>query len=138
MSTEKGQELASRLNLGDVTDWRLHWLICRLSGVKHDMATANFAGGLRDLPNGTFGQFLGRVKRIEEDYLQIRRETQLMLGADYSNEIDALFDSLPNHPKYLDSLAEAKAKLQKVADDMLFVEARHLRGCIENAHQALT
>lgn len=137
MKTEQGNKLATSMNLGEVTSWRLHLLLCHLSELQHDISICHFGSSYSDLIDGPFAKLLARVKRIENDYGQIRRETQLMLGLDYSSEIEPLFQSLPKNEEYLTKMQEAKASLQAVVDRHLGCEARFLKNCIQDVHQSL-
>ena len=129
-ATTTENNLSSRLNIGAVTTWRLHWLLCELCSLKQDIQTAQCGSRVAQLHNGPFAELLARVKRVEGSYARIRWETKTMLGLDYEDEVEHLFASLPKNADYAAELAEVKGLLQRIVDKVLAEEAQQLRSSI--------
>ena len=130
--------LARRLDLGEVTSWRLHWLLCDLWTIQGDIKKAHCGQRVAQLHSGPFAEMLARVKRVEVSYERMQWETKTMLGLDYENEVKPLFTALPKNAEYAAELAKAKALLQVVVDRTLATEARQLQDSILLPHHALS
>ena len=122
--------LATRLNIGEVTDWRLHWLLCDLWNIQRDTLTTNFGQRVALLHEGPFAAMLERLKRVESNYQRLRWETKTMLGLDYEDDVEPLFASLPKNLDYAMELQKTKAQLQGIADKALENEALVVRNSI--------
>lgn len=138
MSTTTQNDLASRLNLGEATSWRLHWLLCDAWQLQRDIAGAHIGGRVADLYEGVFAELLDRVKRLEGAYQRLRWETKTMLGFDYEDDVDPLFAALPKNEEFASELAKTKSLLQAVVDRVLAAESKHLQSSIASAGHPLS
>ncbi len=130
--------LASRLDLGEVTSWRLHWLLCDLWNLQRDIEKSSFGRGVADLHCGPFAEMLERLKRVEGSYSRLRWETKTMLGIDYEDEVAPLFEGIPKNADYATELAKAKTLLQAIAEKALEAEREHLHSSILQAGHRLS
>jgi hypothetical protein len=118
----RGEELATQVNLGEVLDWRLHWLTMRLENLqKNAEALAIHSNRLN--ANGE-----GLTALIEEldaatcEFEKLKQQTMIMLGLDYNDEVQPLLDHVPKYAKFCEQLKttkgvlETKAKLASQAD----------------------
>lgn len=117
--------LARQLNLGEVTSWRLHWLLCDLWALQRDIQTTP-TPRVAGLQEGPFADLLTRLKRVEAGYQRLRWETMTMLCADYDSHVEPLFASLSKHDDYAAELLKAKTLLQAAADKAFAEEAKRL------------
>lgn len=124
--------LASRLDLGEVTSWRLHWLLCDLWSIQRDIEKTNFGTGVAQLHDGPYVEVLNRAKRVQGSYERLRWECKTMLGMDYEDEVAPLFAAIPKHAEYAAELAKTKTLLQGIVDKALEAEKKQLHSSIHS------
>jgi hypothetical protein len=133
MQKVTGEMLANQANLGDVVTWRLHWLICDIHKIQEHMTNANFLGeGSADLSTGVFAGFVEALQGVARSYARLRWEAKTMLGRDYPDEVEPLFDSIAKHAEYLEELETAKKFLEKKAQQILAAEATRIQGRLDD------
>ena len=132
----RGAQLAKQLNLGEVTSWKLHWLVCDLQNLQTEMYKADF-GTDADLRTGVFADFLMNLKNITLRFDRLRWEVKTMLGFDYDDEADALFHHVKHYDKYLEEVGNVKTYLEQKARQILEAESERVLQSIQNIPQGV-
>jgi hypothetical protein len=129
LQKHRGEELAAQVNLGEVLDWRLHWLTLRLEQVqKKTDALASHSrvlhGAIQDLM-----PLVQELEAITVEFQQLKQQTKMMLGLDYDDEVKPLFDHVPKYTAFCGQLQTTKSALEAkakaaVESDLNFVLSR--------------
>lgn len=132
MEKAQGKELASRLNLGEITSFRLHWLVCDLGELQRDLDRVGVGKTAEDLRTGAHAAFLARLERIVQQYRRLRWETKTLLGLDYEDEVAPLFEHLAKHAEYLQEIEKVKDVLRQKAEQILQLESQRIHIALGN------
>jgi hypothetical protein len=124
-----GEELAARLNIGEVTGWRLHWLTRKLCNLQDEMQKADFGMDPASLRNGVHAEFAAKLKSIAIDYANQRWEVRTMLDNSFENE-RALFNHLSQNVTYQEELGKATSFLTAKAEQILGAEAQRIKSSL--------
>jgi hypothetical protein len=134
VENNRGAQLASQLNIGEVTSWRLHWLVCDLQNLYTAMQKADF-GQSGDLTTGTFARFKEEATKITLQFRRLRWEVKTMLEFDYEDDVDPLFWHLEKYGKYLEEVGNVKNYLELKARKLLEAESERVHESIRNIGQ---
>jgi hypothetical protein len=134
VGNSRGAELASRLNIGEVTSWRLHWLVCKLQSLQKVMHSADF-GSSADLTSGKFADFMTELKTITLEFGRLKWEVKTMLGFDYEDEVAPLFQHVDHYGTYLEEVGNVKEYLDRKAGQILEAAATRVQESIRNMGQ---
>jgi hypothetical protein len=134
VENNRGAQIASQLNIGEVTSWRLHWLVCDLQSLHTTMQKADF-GQSGDLTTGPFARFKEEATKITLQFRRLRWEVKTMLGFDYEDDVDPLFWHLEKYGKYLEEVGNVKDYLERKARKLLEAESERVHESIRNIGQ---
>lgn len=115
---EQVERLAGRLNLGEVTAWRLEWLARDLGKLQAVLRAPRYGPDLERFQNGMFAESIQTFKDICLAYSKLRWEVMTMLGLEDDKDIIQFFEYLPNHEHYLLEVEETKASLKELVKRM--------------------
>ena len=125
----RGAELAGKLNLGEVTGWRLLWMRNELQRLRCRMQlAADFTsdGGL-----GVVEQFVAELRSFDVQLVQLRWEVKTMLGFDYDSEVNALFEHLPQYAEYQEQMRQAKTFLERKTQQILEAKEKTIQASLD-------
>lgn len=131
MENMTGEALAKRVDIGEVTTFRLHWLLCDLWDLQRTIANARFGSTAADLSTGVHSELVKTLDGIAGKYRQLRWETKTILGFDYDDEVQPLFDHLAKHAEYLQELEKVKDILRHKAEQILEAESKRLNDALD-------
>jgi hypothetical protein len=125
----RGAELATQVNLGEVLDWRLHWLTMRLEKLQKNVEALAIHSNRLNANGEGLTALIDELDAATCEFEQLKRQTMIMLGVDYNDEVQPLFDHVPKYATFCEQLTatkgvlEAKAKQASEAD-LAFMKER--------------
>lgn len=136
VDNNRGAQLAAQLNLGEVVSWKLHWLVCKLQSLQTAMSKADF-GSNSDLTTGTFARYVDELKAITLEFGRLRWEVKTMLGLDYEDEADPLFQHVDHYARYAEEVGKAGDYLERTATKILESASTRIHETIRSIGQGL-
>jgi hypothetical protein len=120
--TSRGEELAKQVNLGEVLDWRLHWLTLRLERLQTTAEAMAIHANRLNANGDVLSALVDELDAATSEFEVLKHQTMMMLGLDYNNEVQPLFDHVPKYSAFCEQLKatrgvlEAKAKRASEAE----------------------
>jgi hypothetical protein len=120
--TPRGEELATQVNLGEVLNWRLHWLTMRLEKLQKKVEALPLHSNRLNANSDGLTALVDELDTATCEFEQLKQQTMIMLGLDYDNEVQPLLDHVPKYATFCEQLTatkgvlEAKAKQASEAD----------------------
>ncbi|HDR9103392.1 TPA: hypothetical protein QDB04_000111 [Burkholderia vietnamiensis] len=129
----RGEQLASQLNIGEVLSWRLHWLMLQLCDVqKKAEALAIHTGPLHGASQDLIA-LVNTLTAVMGELSQLHWQTKTMLSLDYDDEVKPLFEYVPKYADFREQLKTTKAVLEAKAAEAMQADLDFVLLRIESA-----
>ncbi|MBU9199910.1 hypothetical protein KTD31_00655 [Burkholderia multivorans] len=132
----RGEQLATQLNLGEVLSWRLHWLMLQLCDVQKKaealaIHTSPLHGASQDLM-----ALVNALTAVMGEFSQLHWQTKTMLGLDYDDEVMPLFEHVPKYADFRAQLKTTQSVLEAKAAEAMQADLNFMLLRIESAAKA--
>lgn len=129
----RGAQLATQLNLGDVLHWRLHWLTCDLQDLQTKAEASNVRPKRMRVSDEEQTSLVDELAAIASAFQRVHWETKTMLRLDYEDEVTPLFAHVPKYAEFCEQLKKTRAAIEKrvkaAAEAELDAVLSRYRGC---------
>lgn len=108
----RGAELATQVNLGEVLNWRLHWLTMRLEKLQKKADDTEIHSNRLNANGESLTALIDELDAATCEFEQLKQHTMIMLGVDYNDEVQPLFDYVPKYETYCAQLQSTKGAIE--------------------------
>lgn len=129
----RGQELATQVNIGEVLDWRLHWLTLRLESLQKKAEALAIHSDKLNANGERLTALVDELDAATCEFEVLKRQTMMMLGLDYTDEIQPLLDQVPKYTTFCEQLTTTKSVLEGKAKQAVEAELSFMMDRIRSA-----
>jgi hypothetical protein len=91
----------------------------------------NIADFMSDGGLGVLEQFVAELRSFDVQLVRLRWEVKTMLGFDYENDVNALFEHLPRYAEYQERMQQAKTFLERKAQQILEAKEKTIQASLD-------